>query len=285
MRQILQVPRVATSTQFAGQQQIVQAAQQKPLTKYAKQKLRKEQKKQEEEERIRKLQEDDRLRRQQQLSGNPVVSGHPPASQSAQPISMPSLSGPQPHPKLLEAKQQGGQVIPAVKQEPQLDQNAGGAQRVAVQTNAQGQDGQSGQVVNFHLHMTSSICLCGICRFFIPSHTTRLILLFLLCFCVFLSYVMKRGSQFLHSQSSLYQVGNKNPGQSQLIDTGSQAIATAPIDPSIQSLSGEQSHLGPSQAGSALPRYPNVANPPYPVASVTPASQGAGAVRQVHSFL
>lgn len=95
------------------------------------------------------------------------MSGHPPASQSAQPISMPSLSGPQPHPKLLEAKQQGAQAIPAVKQEPQLDQNAGGAQRVAVQANAQGQDGQSGQVVHFLLHMAGSTCLCGICHFFI----------------------------------------------------------------------------------------------------------------------
>lgn len=110
-----------------------QQSDQKPQSKYAKAKMRKEQKVKEQKEqetlRMKKIQEEERLRRLQQ--GGPVVANTQAQSsnQVAQSLSMPTM--PQPHPKLLESKQQGVQTVPAVKQEPQVDQHAGTAlQRV-----------------------------------------------------------------------------------------------------------------------------------------------------------
>lgn len=108
-----------------------QQSDQKPLTKYAKAKLRKEQKKAEEEERARKMAEDEKMRRQQP-GGAGIASPHPQTPQTAQSVSMP-VAVPQPHPKLLESKQQAAQSIHAVKQEAHIDQQTGGAlQRVPV---------------------------------------------------------------------------------------------------------------------------------------------------------
>lgn len=105
-----------------------QQSDQKPQSKYAKAKIRKELKVKEKEQetlRIKKIQEEERLRRLQQ--GGPVVANTQAqsSSQVAQSLSMPTM--PQPHPKLLESKQQGVQTVPAVKQEPQVDQHAGTA--------------------------------------------------------------------------------------------------------------------------------------------------------------
>lgn len=149
----LQVPKAPTPMQFSGLAQggqvrpgfspamsdSSQQSDQKPMTKYAKAKLRKEQRKAEEEERMRKMQEDDRLRRQQQ-GGASVAHPHAQTpTQVAQSLSMPAAV-PQPHPKLLESKQQGVQTIPAIKQEPQVDQHAGAAsQRVPVAPTLLGQ--------------------------------------------------------------------------------------------------------------------------------------------------
>ena len=113
-------------------------------------------KKQEEEERIRKLQEEDKLRRLQQ-SGGPITSmgSQPPATQSAQPLSMPTLPTPQPHPKLLENKQQVAQPLMAIKQEPQPDPNAAGLQKTqSLQPAAKGQDLHTGQVGAYHSHLS-----------------------------------------------------------------------------------------------------------------------------------
>lgn len=116
-----------------------QQSDQKPLTKYAKAKLRKEQKKAEEEERMRKIQEDERLRRQQQGGASVAHTHAQTPTQVAQSLSMPAAV-PQPHPKLLESKQQGVQTIPAIKQEPQVDQHTGAAsQRVPVAPTQLGQ--------------------------------------------------------------------------------------------------------------------------------------------------
>ncbi|XP_024374336.1 uncharacterized protein [Physcomitrium patens] len=140
-----QVPRAPTPMQFSALPQTPhmrpafsqamsetsQQSDQKPLTKYAKAKLRKEQKKAEEEERARKMAEDEKMRRQQP-GGAGIASPHPQTPQTAQSVSMP-VAVPQPHPKLLESKQQAAQSIHAVKQEAHIDQQTGGAlQRVPV---------------------------------------------------------------------------------------------------------------------------------------------------------